>query len=363
MWKRRHFRPIMAVWLICLAALPLTISCSSSTSRTSATTSATTTSAPSSATTTTASGKLANITLVGTIGPMAIPLAYIQENNLLASVAEKTTFTLWENPDQLRAIISGGQGDFVSLPANGAATFYNKGTKLALLDNTIWNILYVVSADASIKTVADLKGKEVVVPYQGAIPDAQFRFICSKQGVDPDKDLTIYYAPSPVQASQLLLSGQKSIALLSEPSATTVIQKGQSQGMTFYRNLNIADQWDIATGGKGRTPVAGTIALGAIKDNPEAVSVFEQQYAAAVEWMLKNPDAAGQLGAKVLAAQGFTAPAITESIKYTVWQYTPARDAKADLVAFFTQLMQFDPNYVGGKLPDAAFYYSAPGTQ
>jgi len=341
MFKRKTLLKIAAVGLAALMVIPLAIGCSQSTP---------------------AVEKVAEVRLVGTIGPMVIPLAYMQENNRLASVAEKTTLTIWENTDQLKAIITGGQGDFVSLPSNAAATFYTKGIAMTLLNNSIWNILYVVSSDPAIKTVADLKGKEVIVPFQGAIPDAQFRFICSRQGVDPDKDLTIYYAPSPVQAAQLMLSGEKTISLLSEPSATTVIQKGQSMGLTFYRNLNVAEQWDIATGGREKTPVAGTIALGSIRENRAVVDAFEEQYAAAVAWMIANPEAAGQLGARVLAAQGFTAAALTESIQYTAWEYVTAHDARSDLEHFFTQLMQYNAAYVGGKLPDGAFYYELPVT-
>ncbi len=44
--------------------------------------------------------KINTIRLVGTIGPLSIPLAYMFENNSLASVAEKTTFSTWATPVQ-----------------------------------------------------------------------------------------------------------------------------------------------------------------------------------------------------------------------------------------------------------------------
>jgi NitT/TauT family transport system substrate-binding protein len=52
---------------------------------------------------------------------MAIPLAYIVEKNKLHDVAEKTELLIWENPDQLRAIINGGvEGHFITMPTNSA---------------------------------------------------------------------------------------------------------------------------------------------------------------------------------------------------------------------------------------------------
>jgi len=298
------------------------------------------------------------VRLVGTIGPLSIPLAYMVEHNSLASVAEKTTLDIWANPTQLQAIVAGGQGDFVSLPTNSAAIFYNKGISLQLLDSSVWNILYLVTTDTSIRSVSDLKGKRVVVPYQGAVPDAIFQVILKRQGIDPKKDIDIFYAPDPVQGAQLLLAGQDNYALLSEPSATSVILKAKDAGKTLVRALNMQTEWRKATGASSSTPIAGTIVLGALKDRPDIVKVFNTEYEKAVKWMLANPKEAGEVGAKVLAEQGFSAAALTESMQSVDWKVVPATDAQPDLQTFFEALAQVSPNFIGGKLPDDGFYRS-----
>jgi NitT/TauT family transport system substrate-binding protein len=302
--------------------------------------------------------RIDNLRLVGTIGPLSLPLAYMVEKNSLASVARQTTLTVWANPTQLQAIMAGGQGDFVSLPTTSAATFYNRGISLQLLDCSIWNILYLVSSDSNIRSMADLKGKRVVAPYQGAIPDAMFKYLCLKQGWNPDKvtDIEIFYAADPVQASQLLLTGQEKYVLLSEPSATSVILKAQASGTPLYRVLNMQTEWG-KTGGGASTPIAGTVVMGDLKNRPEVVNIFLSEYQKAVDWMLKNPQEAGQIGARVLTEQGFTAAALTESMKSINWQFTGADKARPDIENFFKALTELSPNYIGGKLPDAAFYY------
>jgi NitT/TauT family transport system substrate-binding protein len=279
------------------------------------------------------------------------------ENNSLASVADKTTLDIWANPAQLQSIIANGQGDFISLPTNSAATFYNKGIQLQLLDSSIWNILYIVTTDTSVKSIKDLKEKRVVVPYQGAIPDAIFQAVLEKQGLDPNIDITIIYAPDPVQGSQLLLTGQENYALLSEPSATSVILKGQSSGKLFTRSLSMETEWQKAFGTSSATPVAGTVVLGSMKDRPEVIKVFLTEYQKAVKWMQDNPVEAGKVGEKVLSEQGFTATALTQSMQNISWHFTGAQDAKADIKEFYNMLMDANPNFVGGKLPDEGFYY------
>jgi NitT/TauT family transport system substrate-binding protein len=296
------------------------------------------------------------IRLVGTIGPLSIPLAYMVEHNSLASVAEKTTLDIWANPTQLQAIVSGGQGDFVSLPTNSAAIFYNKGISLQLLHSSVWNILYLVTTDSAIKSASDLKGKRVVVPYQGAVPDALFQVVLKRQDLDPNKDIEIFYAIDPVQAAQLLLTGRDKYALLSEPSATAVILKARESGKTLVRALNMQTEWRKATGGSSSTPIAGTIVLGALRDRPDIVSVFNSEYEKAVKWMLANPKEAGELGARVLAEQGFSAAALTESMQSVDWKVVAAKDVRPALQALFDGLAEVSPSFIGGKLPDDGFY-------
>ncbi len=301
--------------------------------------------------------KLAEIKLVGTIGPLVIPLARMAETNALSAVAEKTSLTLWANPAQLQATIAGNQGDFVSLPVNSAATFYNKGIQLKLLDCSIWNILYLISTDPDIESMADLAGKRVVVPFQGASPDVVFRYNLENSGVNPETDIDIFYAPDPVQATQLFLSGQENYVLLSEPSATTVMTKAAASGKAVYRNLNMNEVWKEVTGSASQIAQAGTIALGAMSENNAVIDEFLKEYEKAVQWMLDNPEEAGEVGARALVEQGFTADILAESMTYIDWRFEPADEAYTKITGFLTALMEASPDFTGGKMPDTAFYY------
>jgi NitT/TauT family transport system substrate-binding protein len=301
--------------------------------------------------------KLPKLTLVGPAGPMTIPLAYLVENNKLADIAEETELVIWENPEQLRAIASGGQqAHFVTLPSNAAATFYNKGMDLQMLDITVWGILYVVSADPDIKSIEDLRGKEVVVPFKGNMPDLLFNYICERKGISTATDLTIFYANSPQQAAQLILSGQKTISVLTEPLTTQVLMKAKATGMPLYRSIDIQKEWSEATGMGDRIPIAGTAALPAVKDNPAVIERFMQEYSQAVQWLKDNPDQAGALASEI-EQLGFEAGPVAESVQNTTWDFTQVKDCQQDIETFFTALADLDPAAIGGKLPDEGLYY------
>jgi NitT/TauT family transport system substrate-binding protein len=297
------------------------------------------------------------LVLVGPPGPMAIPLVYIVKNDKLADIAEETKFLMWRNPDQLRAIIGGGEeGHFLTMPSNSAAMFYNKGIGLNLLDISVWGILYVISTDPQVKTIADLKGKEVVVPFKGNMPDLIFNYLCRKNNIDTLKDITIYYANTPQQAAQLMLSGKKNCALLTEPMATQVLMKAKKAGMNIHRSIDIQAEWGKATGLGERIPIAGTAALPSIKDNNRAIRRFMEEYMQAVEWQKKNPEQAGILGSEI-EGLGFEAKPVAESIKNTKWDFTQVKDCREEIEEFFKTLMDLNPKVIGGKLPDSGFYY------
>ena len=312
--------------------------------------------------TTSSASKLEKLTLVAPPGPMAIPMVYIAANDKLADVAESTEVVVWENSDQLRAILAGEQGDFVTVPSNNAATFYNKGVDLRLLDISVWNITYLISSDPDAVGFSDLQGQSLVVPFQGSAPDVMFQYLVTARGLDPADDFDLRYAVDPTEASQLLLAGEVDNAVLSEPLATAVLLQSEDRSVRLRRILSFAEAWGAATHAEesmaGVTPIAGVVATGAVMDDARVVEEFEREYAAAVDWLVANPVAAGELLENELPQLGVKAAVMTTSLGNITWQHQSAQEAKTRLEAFYTELMDLSPAVIGGMLPDDDFYYS-----
>ena len=304
-------------------------------------------------------GKLDKLTLVAPPGPMAIPLAYMAVNNKLADVANKTEVVIWENTDQLKAYVAGKQGDFVTMPSNSSAMFYNKGLKVQLLDISVWNITYLITSDAAAAGFADIKGQSLAVPFQGSVPDLMFQYIVKAQGLDPQKDFKVRYATDPTQAAQLLISGQVQNAVLSEALATAVILQTKATAKPLHRALAFDKAWTEASGGT-ESPIAGTVATASVLGRPDVIAAFEREYAAAVQWMLANPEEAGKLMETQLPQLGLKAAVMTASLQNITWKYTTAVDARASLDQFYQDLSELSPEVIGGKVPDDGFYFKAP---
>jgi len=300
---------------------------------------------------------LSKLVLVGPPSPAAIPLAYIAENDRLSDIAEETELVVAENLDQLRALVAGGDDvHFASMPSNLAANLYNRGIGLQLLEISLWGGYHVVSTDPEAQAIQDLQGKEVVVHCQGMVPDLVFQYICKKSGLDIPGDLSIYYANSPQQAAQLLLAGKKDYVFITEPLTTQVVMKGRESGLQIHRSIDIQVEWGKASGLGERIPRSGAVALPAIQDSPDTIKRFLTEYKLAVEWMIENPVAAGQLASEI-EELGFEAGPMTESINNTPWGVRQARECRGEVEAFLTAIAELDPKVIGGQLPDDGFYY------
>lgn len=301
-----------------------------------------------------AKDKLDKLVLAGPIAPVTYPLIYMVENNRLDAIAKAVELKIWRNPDQLRAMVAGRQVDFVATPTNVAANLYNRGVDLSLMNVSIWGILWVVSKDGNVSSLSDLKGQEIVMPFKGDMPDIVFRHLAVKQGLDPAKDFKIRYVPTPTDAKQQLLMGRAAHAVLSEPAVSAVLLKSKKSGAGLRKAINLQAVWGDVYKTKPEIPQAGIAVMGDIKNKPEILKTFQREYAAAIEWARRHPEEMGKLVQKYIA--GLEPAVVAEVLRNVPLKFVTAQDARVSLEMFFTALHGGNPDLIGGKLPEGAFY-------
>lgn len=306
-----------------------------------------------------ANEKLEKLILSGPVATVSHPLIHMVKTGALNDIAKKVEFKLWKNPDELRAITLKGNADFIAIPSNVGANLYNKGVDIKLINISVWGILGMVTRDPSLKTLADFKGKEIAMPFRADMPDILFEEVVKAQGMDPKKDFKLRYAPSPVDAMQLLILRRVDHALLAEPAISIALKKTGSFPLKLiapdiYRSVDLQKEWGKTFKVEPKVPQAGIAVLGDLSKNEKFVKRFKEEYNKSLAWYKANPKQAGELIVQylpMLDAQG-----IQNSIKHV--QLTPidAKDAKADLEFFFEILKKNTPKTIGGKLPNDSFY-------
>jgi NitT/TauT family transport system substrate-binding protein len=307
--------------------------------------------------------KLPKLTLSGPFAAVSYPLIHMAETGALKDMAETVEFLAWKDPDQLRVLAMDSKVniDFIAMPTNVAANLYNRGVKLQLVNVSTWGVLWMISRDASLKTLADFKDKEVVMPLRADMPDIVFQVIAEKAGLDPRRDFKLRYVGSPLDAMQLLVMRRADHALLSEPAVSMALRKTKSFPVSviapeLHRSVDLQREWGRLLQRPARIPQAGIAAMGQALANPALVERFQKAYAASLKWCEDKPDDCGAMVAKrveMLSAEG-----VADSVRIDNTEFVAAQEAKPELEFFFAQLHARQPALVGGKLPDAGFYYA-----
>ena len=303
--------------------------------------------------------KLEIITLAGPFAAVSDPLIRMQNIGALDDIAKKTEFRIWKNPDQMRALALKGDVDFIATPTNVAANLYNRGADIRLLNVSIWGVLWMVSRDKSLKTIADFKGKEIAMPFRADMPDILFAKLAEESGLDPKKDFKFRYVSNPLDAMQLLIMRRVDHALLAEPAVSMALRKTKSFPMKIiapdlYRSTDLQKEWGKLLKRKARIPQAGMAVINK-KLSKHIIQRFSEEYKRATQWCLENPDKAGKMVADRIDL--LTPEAVSDSIKVSQFKDVSAKDARAELEYFFNILHAKTPALIGGKLPDDGFYY------
>ncbi|WLR95656.1 ABC transporter substrate-binding protein [Shinella zoogloeoides] len=289
-------------------------------------------------------------------GPPAAPsavLAHAVKGGFLRDVAPSAVFRAWKTPDEMRAAVASGSMGAVVMPSYAAANLHNRGLGLGLLNVLTTGLLYVVSKDESLKTVADLKGRTLALPFKNDMPDFVMARLLTKAGLGQG-DVTLEYTASPPEAVQLLLTGRADAALLSEPAATGVIIKAKSMFMAVHRAIDIQAEWQ-AVAGTSEIPQAGLALTAEVQQALGAAGTDGLQKAieAALADALGDPGAAS---AAVADALGFPPEIIAASFPTSHLSAIPASAARKTLEGFYGVLAEANPAIIGGKLPGDGFY-------
>ena len=306
-----------------------------------------------------ADNKLPRLVLAGPFASVSNPLIRIAASGALDDVAQQVEFRVWNNPDQMRAMSLRGDVDFIATPTNVAANLYNRGADIRLLNVSVWGLLWMVSREPNLNSIADFKGREIAMPFRGDMPHIVFNALAQSAGLDPDLDFKLRFVPSPLDAMQLLILRRVDHALLAEPAVSMALLKTRSFPISvvapdLYRSVDLQREWGRLFRREARIPQAG-MALLNTGLSKHVVDRFLEEYARAMQWCLDNPEQAGELVAATIDM--LTPEAVTSSIGVSQLNVVSATEARQELEFFLQVLLDAAPALIGGQLPNDNFYY------
>ena len=298
-------------------------------------------------------GGLAGLQVLGAPNASTIVLVRVLESPAWQAVAPDSQFRLWRDTDELRAGIVSGETRLFTTPSHVPALFANRGVPVRLLAIISMGHLYVVSDDARVGSLADLRGRRVTAFFRNDMPDLVFRALLRKEGLEPERDLEIDYVATPMEAAQLAIAGRASTVLLSEPPATMAINMAAHAGRVLYRGISLQAEWGRHFG-HPRIPMAG-VALhqSLIDEAPEVLAALRNGLPEAERWVAANPDQAGALAERTMEIR---APLFRHALENLNIDVVGARAVQAEIMAFYQVLLDLNPAAIGGRLPDQSLF-------
>lgn len=254
-------------------------------------------------------------------------------------------------PLQVRKMMIDGTAGFAILPSTMAAITYNKGMDYRLVAVPVWGTLYLVGSDTTMTEWENLRGKRVYVMARGMTPDVLFRYLLQKNGLDPDRDLTLDYSfPTHIDLAQAVNARQAELAVISEPLASLAIKNNPALRRIFSMN----DEWSRFEG----IPIAETAFLAkaeVLENHREMVEKLLDSYAASTEWVNAHPDSAAAL----IVRYGILpdSMAALHAIPRINLKFARARTVEQEVREYFEVFYKMNPEIIGGKMPDENFIY------
>jgi len=257
--------------------------------------------------------------------------------------------------DEVVAAVSKGEADIACVATNLAAALYNKteGGVKVLAVNTL-GVLSILTKGVELNTVADLKGKTIYSPGQGANPEYILRYVLQGNDLDPDQDVTIQFVGEGSELMTVWQNDPEAVIMAPQPVATALLMQNEGAAKAF----DMTEEWGKISGGDSTLMMGCVIVRNAfLAEHPQAVESFLTDYAASIDAAQTDLE-----GTAALCEQyGIIpkAPLAMKAIPQCGLTYVAGAEMKAQLSGYLTVMFNANPKSVGGKLPADDFYYGA----
>lgn len=293
--------------------------------------------------------------IAGLKGPTTMGLVNLLSMEKDGTASLDYDLQLYGAADEIVPKLIKGELDMAAIPANLAATLYQKtnGGIQVMAVNTL-GVLYVVEKGNTVHSFADLRGRTILSTGKGTTPEYVLRYLLRKNGLDPDKDVKIeYYSEASEVTAQMAAARKDAIAVLPQPYVTAAQMK--DSGLRVV--LDLTREWNKVCDTQLITGVT-VVRTEYAKQNPNVIAAFLTDYQKSVKAANEDIDGTAALCEEIgVVAKAAIAKKALPKCNIV---YRNGQEMKKDISAYLQVLYDASPAAVGGKLPDDNFYYTEP---
>lgn len=284
-------------------------------------------------------------------GTPALTSAKLAKENPIIDDNIVIEYEMQKSPDLLVTKVLKEEADIAIVPSNLAAQAFNKELSYEIVGTAVWGSFYLASTE-DINGFEELKGREIYTFGKGLTPDLVLRYVLSQNGIDPEEDVKITYLNAASEVGPAFIGGKTNLAVLAEPLLTTITMKKEDTKII----LDLNEEWGKAAGtDKGYPQASLIIKKDLIENNREFVEDFIKAYEESRKWAVENSETLGgyaeELGISVAKET------IEKGIIWNNVESFNIIDGKEEYKAYYEAILDFAPDFIGGKIPDEDIYF------
>ncbi len=286
-------------------------------------------------------------------GPTSMGLLFLMEKAENGEAQNNYAFQMAASADELLPLMVKDELDIALVPANVASVLYQRTEgNVCVIDINTLGVLYVVSGDDSVESIADLKGRTIYLTGKGTTPDYALQYLLNANQMTT-QDCVLEYKSEAAEVAAVLAENPDAIGLLPQPFVTSACV--QNPELDIVLDLNA--EWDKVQGEDGSSLVTGVTVVRKefLEEQEEAVRSFLEEHSQSAAQI--NEDV--ETGASFAVSQGIVAEeAIAQkAIPRCNITCITGEAMKQALSGYLEVLYGQSPESVGGALPGEDFYY------
>lgn len=288
-------------------------------------------------------------------GPTGIGAVNLRADAEAGKTENTYNFNMVDANDQIVAAISKGEADIAAVATNLAASLYNRtnGGVTVLAVNTE-SVLSVLTRGTALSSFADLRGKTIYAPGQGANPEYIIRYVLNKNGIDPDKDVTLKFVADGSQLPGVWAKEENKDALLlaPQPVATSILTKYTDAKIAF----DMGEEWSKVSGDSSLMMGCVIVRNEFLEENKGVVETFLKEYEKSINKAIEDTENT----AKLCEQYGIIPKAALaqKAMAHCGLTYKVGSEMKKGLSGYLKVMYDANPKSVGGALPADDFYYA-----
>ncbi len=273
----------------------------------------------------------------------------IRDNPELADYVT-VEYEIAKTPDVLASMIMSEDPGIAVVPSTLAAAAYNRGISYQLVGTMGWGSFYLLTTE-DINAWEDLKGEEIYNIGRGMTPDIVFRYLLEANDIDAEEDVELTYLAAATELAPTFIGGTSTVAVMPEPMLTTVMANVEEAEIV----LDLNEEWKNLTDSNLGFPQSSLIVKNELlEEHRPVVEAFVEYFADSVEWAKENPDSLVEYASDLEI--GVPPIAIEESMARANQEYIAVRDSMSEYEIYYNAMFEYDPEVIGGKLPDEGLY-------